>query len=116
MAAALDNLRKQMKLWSSVSGKPGPPSMHLREAYTKTLTTLRMTGSGGEKFPEVAVERAWEDVVKKLRDYTFDVPTYGSLNEFSKKIAYFFHASIQGTGAYSGAAETLRLLAAGNRP
>ncbi len=116
MDAALDKLIKEFKMWNSMSRKPGAPSMHLKESYTKILSNLRMVGSGGEKFPEVAVERAWEDVVKKLRDYTFDVPTYGSLNEFSKKIAYFFHASIQGAGAYPGAAETLKMLADGGRP
>ena len=116
MDATLDKLIKEFKMWNSMSRKPGAPAMHLKESYTKTLTTLRMAGSGGEKFPEVAVERAWEDVIKKLRDYTFDVPTYGSLNEFSKKIAYFFHASIQGVGAYPGAAETLCMLAEGGRP
>src|SRR5262249_54098676 len=33
---------------------------------------------------------------------------YGSLNEFSRKVAYFFHASLQGTGCYPGAADALR--------
>jgi FMN phosphatase YigB (HAD superfamily) len=116
MDAALDKLIKEFKMWNSMSRKPGAPAIHLKESYTKALTTLRMTGSGGEKFPEVAVEKAWETVVKQLRDYTFDVLTYGSLNEFARKMAYFFHASIQGVGAYPGAAETLRMLAQGNRP
>jgi hypothetical protein len=98
-----------------MSRKPGPPAMHLKEAYTKTLSTLRMTSGGGEKFPEVAVERVWEDILKKLRDYSFDVGTYGSMNEYAKKIAYFFHASIQGSGAYPGAAETLRMIREGGR-
>jgi FMN phosphatase YigB (HAD superfamily) len=37
--------------------------------------------------------------------------TYGSMNEYVKKIAYFFHASIQGVGAYPGAVDALRLAA-----
>ena len=85
--------------------------MHLKEAYNKTLETMRMTSGGGEKFPEVPVEKVWEDIVKKLRDYSFDVGTYGSLNEYAKKMAYFFHASIQGSGAYPGAADTVKLVA-----
>jgi hypothetical protein len=114
--AALDKLIKEFKMWNSMSRKPGAPAVHLKEAYTKALTNLRMVGSGGEKFPEVAVERAWEDVLKKLRDYTFDVVTYGSLNEFAKKVAYFYQASIQGAGAYPGATETINAIASGNRP
>ncbi|HJZ59116.1 MAG TPA: HAD family hydrolase [Gemmataceae bacterium] len=115
MDAALDKLIKEFKMWNSMSRKPGAPAVHLKEAYTKALTTLRMVGTG-EKFPEVAVERVWEDVVKKLRDYTFDVLTYGSLNEFARKIAYFFHASIQGSGPYPGAAETIKMIREGGRP
>src|SRR5436305_13968114 len=113
--AALDKLIKECKLWNSMSRKPGPPAMHLKEAYTKTRETMRMTSGGGEKFPEVPVEKVWEDILKKLRDYSFDVATYGSLNEYAKKIAYFFHASIQGSGAYPGAAETLRMIREGGR-
>ena len=69
-----------------------------------------MAGSGGEKYPEVQVERVWDDIVKKLqqKEYTFDAATYGSVNEYVKKIAYFYHASIQGAGAYPGAADALR--------
>lgn len=115
MDAALDKLIKEFKLWNSMSRKPGAPSMHLKEAYTKTLSTLRMTSGGGERYPEVPVERVWEEILKKLRDYSFDVATYGSLNEYAKKIAYFFHASIQGSGAYPGAADALRMVAEGGR-
>ena len=114
--AALDKLIKEFKMWNSMSRKPGAPAVHLKEAYTKTLTTLRMVGVSGEKFPEVAVEKVWEDIVKKLRDYTFDVIRYGSLNEYARKMAYFYHASIQGAGAYPGAAETVRAIASGARP
>lgn len=113
--AALDKLIKEFKMWNSMSRKPGAPAVHLKEMYTKTLTTLRMVGVSGEKFPEVAVEKVWEDVVKKLRDYTFDVVRYGSLNEYARKMAYFYHASIQGAGAYPGAAETVRAIASGVR-
>jgi ribonucleotide monophosphatase NagD (HAD superfamily) len=32
----------------------------------------------------------------------------GSLNEFSRKVAYFFHSSLQGTACYEGAAAALK--------
>ncbi|HEY2911336.1 MAG TPA: HAD hydrolase-like protein [Gemmataceae bacterium] len=114
--AALDKVIKEFKLWNSMSRKPGAPAIHLKEALLKAITTLRMTGSGGEKHPEVAVERAWDDVLKKLRDYNFDVVTYGSMNELAKKMAYFYQASIQGAGCYPGAAEIVRALVSGNKP
>jgi FMN phosphatase YigB (HAD superfamily) len=117
MDAALDKVIKEFKMWQSMSRKPGAPAEYMRELYTKALTNLRLTGHGGEKYPEVASERVWDDIVKKLqqKEYQFDVATYGAQNEFVKKVAYFFHASIQGCGAYPGAAAAVRLVAEGGR-
>jgi FMN phosphatase YigB (HAD superfamily) len=114
-AAALDKLIKEFKMWQSMSRKPGAPSEYMKELFDKALTMLRLSGGGGEKFPEVQVERVWDDIVKKLfqKDYAFDAATYGSMNEYVKKIAYFYHASIQGTGPYPGAADVLKLLGGG---
>jgi FMN phosphatase YigB (HAD superfamily) len=111
--AALDKLIKEFKMWNSMSRKPGAPSEYMKELYRKALTVLRMTGAGGEKYPEVQVERVWDDIVKKLfqKEYTFDAATYGSMNEYVKKIAYFYHASIQGAGPYPGAADALKRVA-----
>ncbi len=113
MDAALDKTIQEFKMWQSMSRKPGAPAAYLKELYTKALTTLRMAGSGGEKYPEVPSERVWEDIVRKLfqKDYQIDASVYGSLNEFVKKVAYFFHASIQGCGAYPGAVEAVRAVA-----
>lgn len=112
-AAALDKTIKEFNMWNSMSRKPGAPSAYMKELYTKALMALKMAGSGGEKYPEVVGERVWEDIVKKLqqKEYKFDVGLYGALNEFVKKVTYFYHASIQGVGAYPGAADTVRMLA-----
>jgi FMN phosphatase YigB (HAD superfamily) len=112
MENALEKTIKEFKMWNSMSRKPGKPSEYMRELYTKALSSLRLTSG------EVASERIWDDIVKKLqqKEYTFDVVTYGSLTDYVKKIAYFFHASIQGAGAYPGAADTVRMLAEGGRP
>lgn len=112
--AALDKVIKEFKMWNSMSRKPGAPAAYLKELFRKALSTLQLTGGGGERYPEVQAERVWDDIVKKLqqKEYTFDVVTYGSVTDYVQKIAYFYHASIQGTGAYPGAAEALKGLAA----
>lgn len=111
--AALDKTIKEFNMWNSMSRKPGAPAEHMREMFNKALTGLKMAGSGGEKYPEILSERIWDDIVKKLqqKEYKFDASTYGSVGDYVKKIAYFYHASIQGCGAYPTAADTLRLLA-----
>jgi FMN phosphatase YigB (HAD superfamily) len=112
MDLALDKTVQEFKMWGSMSRKPGQPADYLRQLYTKALTDLRMVPSRGEKFPEIRAERVWEDILKKLlqKEYKFDAGFYGSLNEYSRKIAFFFHASLQGTACYEGAAETLQRL------
>lgn len=116
--AAVEKVIKEFKMWNSMSRKPGKPSEYMRELMNKALTQLRMTGSGGEKLPEVRSELVWDDIVKKLqqKEYQYDATTYGPLPEYVKKIAYFYHASIQGAGAYPGAAEATKLLFEGGKP
>jgi hypothetical protein len=115
--AALEKTIKEFNMWNSMSRKPGAPSAYMKEIFKNTLAMLRMTGGGGERYPEVLAERVWDDIVKKLaaKDYKYDVTLYGPHGEFTKKIAYFYHASIQGTGCYEGAAEALRLVAESGR-
>lgn len=99
-------------MWNSMSRKPGKPSEYMRELYHRAMDQLRLTGGG-----EVPSDKVWDDIVKKLfqKDYQYDVGVFGSMNEYVKKIAYFYHASIQGAGAYPGAAETVRLISEGTR-
>jgi hypothetical protein len=42
----------------------------------------------------------------------YELNTWVWLNELSRKIAYFFHASLQGTACYPGCAEALKAAAA----
>jgi FMN phosphatase YigB (HAD superfamily) len=117
MDVALGKTIDEFKMWLAMPRKPGRPADYLREVYTRLLDEQRVVAGGAEKCPEVAVDRLWEAFVKRLlkKDYTFDAGFYGSLNEFSRKIAYFFHASLQGTACYAGAAAALRHVAASGR-
>ena len=117
MDAALDKTITEFKMWHSMSRKPGAPAAYMKELFRKALTQLQLAGSGGEKYPEVLAEKVWDDIVKKLvlKEYAYDAATYGGFDDFTKKVAYFYHASIQGCGAYPNAADALRLVADGGR-
>ncbi len=108
MNVALDKTVQEFKMWASMSRKPGQPADYMKHIYTQVVDDLRL-GAGGEKHPEVPAERVWEAIIKKLfqKDYKFDAGFFGSINEYSRKVAYFFHASLQGTTCYPGAAEAL---------
>lgn len=116
MNVALDKTIHEFKMWGSMSRKPGQPSEYMREIYRKALDEQRLAPAA-DKYPEILSERIWEGIVKKLfqKDYKFDVSMYGALNEYAKKIAYFFHASLQGTGCYEHAAEAMRGVADAGR-
>jgi FMN phosphatase YigB (HAD superfamily) len=110
MEVALDKTVQEFKMWGSMSRKPGQPADYLGQMYAKVLDEQRTVPGGGERFPEVLSERVWEAIIKKLlqKDYCFDAGFFGAINELSQKVAYFFHASLQGTACYDGAAAALR--------
>ncbi len=110
MNNALDKTIQEFKMWASMSRKPGQPSDYLLSQYRQLLTEQLSVTGGGERFPEAQVERVWETILKRLmqKDYKFDASFYGAMNELSRKVAYFFHASLQGTACYDGAARALR--------
>jgi FMN phosphatase YigB (HAD superfamily) len=115
MNLALEKTVQEFKMWGSMTRKPGQPSEYLGQLYGNALTEQRLAPSRGEKHPEIVAERIWENIVKKLlqKEYKFDAGFFGSLNEYARKIAFYFHASLQGTACYDGAAATLRQLKAG---
>jgi len=112
MNVALDKTVQEFRMWASMSRKPGQPADYMKIIYEQVLDEQRLAPPG-ERSPEVAADRLWETIIKKLfqKDYQFDANFYGSLNEYSRKVAYFFHASLQGTGCYPGAASALRHVA-----
>lgn len=114
MDVALDKTIQEFKMWASMTRKPGQPADYLREIYANLLLEQQSLVPSGEKFPEISAERIWDSLIKKLfqKDFKFDALSMGSLNEFSRKVAYFFHASMQGTACYPGAAEALKLVRA----
>jgi FMN phosphatase YigB (HAD superfamily) len=109
MTVALDKTVQEFKMWASMSRKPGQPAEYMKVIYDQVLDEQKLA-TGGEKYPEVTADRLWEAIIKKLfqKDYKFDASFYGSLNEYGRKVAYFFHASLQGTACYPGAAAALR--------
>jgi FMN phosphatase YigB (HAD superfamily) len=114
MDIALDKTVQEFKMWASMTRKPGQPAEYLRQMYTRVRNELVLTLSPGEKYPEVLAEQVWEGIIKKLlqKEYQWDVGFYGSLNEYSRKVAYFFHASLQGVAAHKGASAALQHVAA----
>ena len=109
MEVALEKTVQEFKMWGSMTRKPGQPSEYMGKLYAQELANLRLAPSPGEKFPEIQAEKIWDNLLKKLlqKEYKWDGALLGAREEYSRKIAYFFHACLQGTGAGPGAAEGL---------
>jgi FMN phosphatase YigB (HAD superfamily) len=112
MDVALDKTIQEFKMWQAMTRTSGQPVDYLRPVYENLLKDQRMVPEKHDNFPEVRSDVLWDKLFRKLmkKEYRFDAGFYGSLNEFSKKVAYFFHASLQGTACYPGAAAALQLV------
>jgi FMN phosphatase YigB (HAD superfamily) len=112
MDVALDKTVQEFKMWASMSRKPGQPSEYMGQIYDNLLTAQRQAPSHGEKFPEILSERIWEAVLGKLaqKKYEYDESFFGSVAEYSRKIAYFFHTSLQGTACNPGVTDAMEFL------
>ena len=110
MDIALDKTVQEFKMWGSMSRKPGQPSEYMGQLYDRALDQLRLAASPGEKFPEILTEKIWDDIVKKLqqKEFVYEKAKYGDHAEFVKKIALFFHASMQGTALFPGGSAALQ--------
>jgi FMN phosphatase YigB (HAD superfamily) len=113
MQIALDKTIKEFNMWNSMSRKPGAPWEYMLSQY-RTLLEDQQLGSKvakGEK-PEINAADIWKLLIQRLQknEYTFDESFYGSLDDFSLKVAYFFQSSLQGIAPMPEALQTLEQL------
>jgi FMN phosphatase YigB (HAD superfamily) len=114
MQIALQKTIEEFKMWHSMSRKPGQPWEYLLQQYVDVLDQQRMAGRKKGDVPEIDSAKLWSKLIERLQrnEYQYDAQHYGDLEHFSEKVAYFFHANLQGVRATEGAAATLRQLTA----
>jgi len=99
MQIALDKTIQEFNMWNSISRKPGAPWEYMLSQYRNLLENQKISRkvSKGEQ-PEINSAEIWKQLIVRLQknEYTFDESFYGSLEDFSVKVAYFFHSSLQG--------------------
>jgi hypothetical protein len=115
MSMALEKTITEFKMWGSMTRKPGQPSAYMYRIYRDLYDQQRLAPAvPGEHHSAVLSEKVWEGVLKRLmqKDYVWDAGFFGSLNEYAKKVAFFFHASLQASAIYHGADSALAEVAA----
>ncbi|MDA0832557.1 MAG: HAD hydrolase-like protein [Planctomycetota bacterium] len=116
---ALDKTIHEFNMWQSMTRKPGAPWEYLLPKYRELIDAAKMraTNKKGD-VPEIDSVQIWEKLISRLeqKEYQYDVSFYGDREELAEKVAYFFHASLQGVDVYPGGLETMQaIIAAGFR-
>lgn len=110
MQIALEKTIKEFNMWYSMTRKQGQPWEGMLHQYNKIREEmgLKSTKRKGD-FPEIDSTKLWKKIIERLqkKEYSYDEGMYGDLDDFAAKVAYFFHASLQGVQAADGARETL---------
>ncbi|GIX04159.1 MAG: hypothetical protein KatS3mg114_0028 [Planctomycetaceae bacterium] len=110
MEVAWEKTVREFNMWYAMSRKPGAPWQYLGQLYQRVYDELRLAGSGRKgDFTEVHAAVLWRRLLNKLdlEEYRYDETFYGDLEALAEKIAYFFHASLQGCVLEDQAAATL---------
>lgn len=114
MQVALEKTIREFNMWHSMTRKPGEPWKQMYDQYKTLLEQKRMAATRHKgDVVEVDVREIWSTVVSRLeaKEYTYDRGFYGDRDELAEKIAYFFHASLQGVEAAPHALTTLSAVA-----
>jgi putative hydrolase of the HAD superfamily len=91
----------------------GPPEKWMLERYLDRIDKAdRAKRRKGEKFPEVRIERIWQDIIESLarRGYKPDLARFGEIENLAQAVAYHFDLVISNTSLYRGAARVVREL------
>jgi FMN phosphatase YigB (HAD superfamily) len=111
MEVALDKTIREFNMWNSMSRKPGAPWEYMFQQYKRLVEAERLAASprAGEA-PETDSAHIWKVLIERLgkKDFTWDESSFGGIDEFSEKVAWFFHAALQGTAAAPSALKALK--------
>jgi FMN phosphatase YigB (HAD superfamily) len=106
---ALDKTIHEFNIWNHMYRKPGPPWQSIIGIYRSTIERQSMHASPTGDVTEVDLVETWRALIIKLfeKEYAYDEGLYGDLDEFSEKVAYFFHCNLQATEARSSAVRAM---------
>jgi len=108
---ALEKTIHEFNMWNCMYRKPGPPWQSMIHQYTEYNQRLAMVSAkrSGDIVESDLVD-IWEAIIARLfdKEYSYDESFYGDIRQFSEKVAYFFHSSMQGLEARSGALRAMQ--------
>jgi hypothetical protein len=111
MEVALDKTIHEFNMWNSMSRKPGAPWEYMFYQYKRLVDDRLLAASPkpGEA-PELDAAGIWQVLIERLgkKEFSWDESFYGEIEEFSEKVAWFFHRALQGAAAAPQAVTALK--------
>ena len=102
MEIALEKTIHEFNMWHSMSRKPGAPWEYMYQQYKRLVEDAQLSASpkAGEP-PAVNAARTWQILIERLgkKEFQWDEKFYGPVEDFSEKVAWFFHRALQGVKA-----------------
>lgn len=113
MQVALEKTVREFNMWNSMYRKPGAPWEYLLSRYENALQKQETVSAAPGNFPAVNASLVWKMIIRELqrKEYHYDVRMYGDIDQFSEKVAYFFHSSLQGLERAPGARKVTAAIA-----
>lgn len=110
---SLEKTIREFAMWQSMSRKPGDPSDYMTTIFRQVLDGM-VSMDPSQKDAEIFIEKVWEKILGRLfqKDYVYKVAFYGDLQEYCKKIAFYYLQASQGVSTYPNLLSTLRALKA----
>lgn len=113
MQVALEKTAREFNMWNSMYRTAGAPWEYLYRRYEHALEPQEMARSAPGEFPEVNSTAVWKTIIRELekKEYHYKTSFYGDIDAFAEKVAYFFHASLQGIAAEQHALKVTKAVA-----
>ena len=115
---ALEKTIEEFNVWNFLFRKPGPAWKQVLEQYEKLIAGRRMAAVARQgDLPEVdAAADVWRKLIEQWdrKEFKYDEQSLGDRDALAQKIAYYFHACLQGIESAPGAGQTVeRISSAG---
>ena len=111
MEVALDKTIHEFNMWNSMSRKPGAPWEYMFYQYKRLVDDRLLAASPiPREAPEIDAAGVWQVLIERLgkKEFSWDESFYGEIEEFSEKVAWFFHRALQGAAAAPQAVTALK--------
>ena len=107
---ALDKTIHEFNMWNSMSRKPGPPWEYMFQQYKRLVEAAQLAASPPRGSSRDRLGPHLEGADRRLgkKEFTWDEGLFGDIDEFSEKVAWFFHAALQGAAAAPNALKALK--------